>query len=360
MDQQTHTDRVFGLDIYRAAAIILVVLLHGRFILDGTVLERFPFVRIVDGVELFFVLSGFLIGGILLKRINSTEPFSIHALFEFWKRRWFRTLPAYYLILAINYIIVRTNVIHEGISNFNWRYIFFLQNFTKPILGFFRESWSLSIEEWFYLSMPLMLLLLLRFVKPKGAFIIATMIMIVFSFLCRTQMMDAGFDRFWLDLNIRKVVVTRLDGIGYGLLAAWICYYYPAIWERVRAHAFGIGIALLIFVVSYRAPASGFYRQVVYYSLYPIAAMLLLPLASTVRSGRGVVAKLITHISLISYSMYLINLALVAEVIRDQFTPKGGVDGIAKYILYWLIVVIASTALYYSFEKPMMELREKK
>ena len=360
MDQSAHGGRVLGLDIFRAAAIILVVLLHGRFILDGTVLERFPFVRIVDGVELFFVLSGFLIGGILLKRINGTETFSIHALFEFWKRRWFRTLPAYYLVLVINYIVVRANVIHEGIGNFNWRYIFFLQNFTKPILGFFRESWSLSIEEWFYLTMPVMLLILIRFTKPKVAFIIATMIMIVFSFLCRTQMMDAGFDRFWLDLNIRKVVVTRLDGIGYGLLAAWICYYYPTIWERIRYYAFGIGIALLTFVVSYRAPVSGFYRQVAYYSLYPIAAMLLLPLASAVRSGGGMVARALIHISRISYSMYLINLAIVAEVIRDQFTPQGGIDGIVKYIFYWVIVVMASTVLYYSFEKPMMELREKK
>jgi peptidoglycan/LPS O-acetylase OafA/YrhL len=107
-------------------------------------------------------------------------------------------------------------------------------------------------------------------------------------------------------LNIRKVVVTRLDSIGYGLLAAWIYYYYPAVWEKIRCYAFGIGIALLVFVVSYRAPVSGFYRQVLYYSFYPIAASLMLPLASAVRAGSGIVARSIIHISRISYSMYLI------------------------------------------------------
>ena len=59
--------RNFGLDLFRALAIVLVVLSHGKFLLNGTVLENFPFVKILDGVDLFFVLSGFLIGGILLK-----------------------------------------------------------------------------------------------------------------------------------------------------------------------------------------------------------------------------------------------------------------------------------------------------
>jgi hypothetical protein len=62
-----NTTRNFGLDLFRALAIVLVVLSHGKFLLNGTVLENFPFVKMLDGVDLFFVLSGFLIGGILLK-----------------------------------------------------------------------------------------------------------------------------------------------------------------------------------------------------------------------------------------------------------------------------------------------------
>lgn len=57
--------RIFGLDILRAFAIVLVVMGHGKFILKDTALEGFPFFRMIDGVDIFFVLSGFLIGGIL-------------------------------------------------------------------------------------------------------------------------------------------------------------------------------------------------------------------------------------------------------------------------------------------------------
>jgi peptidoglycan/LPS O-acetylase OafA/YrhL len=58
--------------------------------------------------------------------------------------------------------------------------------------------------------------------------------------------------------------------------------------------------------------------------------------------------------------MYLINLALVAEVIRDNFPPSGGADGIIKYLIYWAIVIVASTLLFTYFEKPMTDLRDKK
>ncbi len=58
--------------------------------------------------------------------------------------------------------------------------------------------------------------------------------------------------------------------------------------------------------------------------------------------------------------MYLINLALVAEIIRKNFPPNGGFDGILKYLLFWAIVISASTILFKYFEKPVMDLRESK
>jgi peptidoglycan/LPS O-acetylase OafA/YrhL len=55
--------------------------------------------------------------------------------------------------------------------------------------------------------------------------------------------------------------------------------------------------------------------------------------------------------------MYLINLALVSAIIRDNFAPQNEIDGILKYLLYWILVIALSTLLYYIFERPMLKLR---
>jgi len=89
------------LDVCRALAITLVVFSHGRRLLT-------PFVPSLDvlkfggflGVELFFVLSGFLIGRILLSHLQRESTFSWVP--KFWVRRWARTLPAYWFYIALN------------------------------------------------------------------------------------------------------------------------------------------------------------------------------------------------------------------------------------------------------------------
>ena len=75
-DVNNEPERVFGLDLFRTVAILLVVLGHGMVLLDNTRFNGFPYFRMIDGVDLFFVLSGFLIGNILLKEINVQEEFN--------------------------------------------------------------------------------------------------------------------------------------------------------------------------------------------------------------------------------------------------------------------------------------------
>lgn len=101
-------------------------------------------------------------------------------------------------------------------------------------------------------------------------------------------------------------------------------------------------------------------RQVRIYSLIPCAAMSLLPAANAWRHAKWPVAAAITHISRISYSMYLVNLALVAEVIRSRFPPADATAAVFLYVLFWAVVVAISSALYRWFELPMMRLRERR
>ena len=92
-------NRVFGLDVMRALAIVWVVLVHSNYMLWEH-WPGFPGLPFVDGVGLFFVLSGYLVGGILLRYATTGSP-STWRLLDFWQRRWMRTLPNYYLFLLI-------------------------------------------------------------------------------------------------------------------------------------------------------------------------------------------------------------------------------------------------------------------
>lgn len=351
--------RIFGLDLIRAIAIILVLLVHSGFMLNNTYFEGFPWVRLPDGVDVFFVLSGFLIGSILLKEIHHPTGFDSRRLARFWKRRWFRTLPNYYLILLANYLVVRYGIINEDIDQFSWHFLVFTQNLFHPFYGFFWESWSLSIEEWFYLLTPILILGLMRFIKPQHAFLIATLVMILAPLIYRISIANPEVDYFWWDLRFRKTVVSRLDSIGYGLLAAWLFRSFPQWWHRLRWQALVLGCLLIVMLMQVNASHQSLYMQGPFLSLIPIAVMLFLPAANAWRSAGGLISRSVEHISKISYSMYLINLALVAEVIRDNFPPEGGMDGIMKYLVFWVVVITVSTLLYRFFEKPVMDLRDR-
>ncbi|MCB0758262.1 MAG: acyltransferase [Flavobacteriales bacterium] len=352
--------RIFGLDLFRAVAILLVVLRHGGIILGLGGIENPRWLEVIDGVDLFFVLSGFLIGTILLKELHRREGLTWPRLARFWKRRWLRTLPNYYLILAANVVVVKLGIVHQDIHAISARFLVFMQNWNSPFTGFFWESWSLSVEEWFYLITPLAILMLLGALRPKWSFLAVTVLMLAVPMVFRYQRMDPALDEFWSGITIGKVVVTRLDSIAYGLLAAWTCFHYRPLWDRVRIPALAGGALLVVFLLVH-GPFTGLVaRQVLYWSIVPVAAMLLLPAANSWRRSSGPLGATITHTSKISYSMYLINLGLVACVIRDQFPPVSATDAMIKYVLFWAVVVGVSSFLYRYFELPVLRLREKR
>lgn len=352
-----YTNRIYGLDVYRAIAIILVVIGHSSFLLENTILDGFPWIPTIDGVELFFVLSGFLIGSILIKMVHKNEHFGFKALLHFWKRRWFRTLPNYYLILIINAILVSYGVINGDASKIEWNFLIFSQNLFEPMYGFFWESWSLSIEEWFYLILPT-LFIVFFFMKPKWGFLITIAILIILPLLYRIGISDNEMDQFWWDVTFRKTVACRLDTIIYGVLAAWVKYYYQTIWNKVKFGSFTLGLVGIILMSYMDNQPNDFFTKTFYFNLTSIFAMLLLPFADSVKNYRTIIGKGFTHISIISYSMYLINLGLVAQVIVKQFPPQNQLDSLLKYGWMWAVVIIASSLLYRYFEKPMMKLRD--
>ncbi|MGE5382697.1 MAG: acyltransferase family protein [Omnitrophica WOR_2 bacterium] len=357
-----YENRVFGLDLMRALAIIFVVIGH------GSMLERadtnFPWIKLIDGVELFFVLSGFLIGGILLK-IFHKDSFGFQSLKSFWIRRWFRTLPNYYLILVVNIIVVYFGFNHDDIHQFNWKFFFFLQNFSNFFTGFFWESWSLSIEEWFYILFPIILLLIFFVLKPisknrNQMFVIAIVIFLFLSLLLRLTIASKyTLDDFWLSNKVYKVVIFRLDGIALGLLAAIIKSKFSLLWTKSRYITFVLGIGLSYFILYSIWPSNDFSTKVYKILFQGLGCFLLLPFFDSLKQAPMVFLKPITHISLISYSMYLINLGLISSVIKANIVIENEFQAWLLYGIYWFSVIFFSTILYKYFEKPVMDLRER-
>ena len=347
-------ERRTGLDIMRMAAILIVVLGHTSILLEGTSLKDFPYFKPIDGVDLFFVLSGFLIGGIMLRDFNKHS--NILDLLTFWKRRWFRTLPLYFLILGLNYLVLKNGWIKGDIQQANWTFLFFLQNLSQPFFDFFWESWSLSVEEWFYLSSPIIFFILLKLISKKTAFFVTICLMISSTFLFRLLNTTAQIDPFFFDITFKKVVLMRLDSIAFGLLFAWLHVYHSSVLMKFKYHFLFICILILSYQRTIDLDVTSKFAQVVYLTLSPMALSLSIPFFYSIQLNKNMFTKVVTLISKISYSMYLINLALVIEIIHINFNAT---NGIIQYLSAWFFIISASYLLYTFFEKPLMNIRDK-
>lgn len=365
---KTHEKRILGLDILRSFAILLVVYGHGVYVLPKSYkfyyLLPFPY---IDGVSVFFVLSGFLIGGILIKILQKNE-FTFKVLFDFWIRRWFRTIPNYFFVLIL--LIVFQVLMFDDKGGFNFSYFLFSQNLTHGSPNFFPESWSLSVEEWFYLSFPLLTFVLNIFLKnKKKALLISLLFFIIIPLLLRTISYLNNENHTAWSSAIQKVVIYRLDSLMYGVLGAYIFTYHNELWFKHKNLLFicAIIIALGLSIYVRIRTKDYLFLSVYQYNIESIITFLSLPYFSSLKFTRFKYLKFVfTFIAIISYSMYLLNLTFIQGVIMPKLLPvlhlshQGGFLSVSIiYFLYWVLVVSTSYYLYKYFEFPLTKLRDK-
>lgn len=356
-------NRVYGLDILRCLAILFVLIHHANFLFPKQVVNYLINFS-VDGVSMFFILSGFLIGGILIKTIER-DKVSFSALLDFWKRRWFRTLPNYFLILIV--LVVLHSLFQPGFSVLAVKkYFFFSQNLLSPHHGwFFPEAWSLSIEEWFYLITPIFIFALIVLFKAKNKtslllIILGIIITITTIRYYRYLHVPVRNINSW-DVLFRKQVFTRLDSLMYGVIGAYLAYYHNSIWLKHKNSFLVIGVLILAATFYYQVrPEFGLFFCVFSFSLNSLATLFLLPFLSTLKTGKGLVYQTVTYISLISYSMYLINFSLVKNWILGRFHLNHYLELPVKYVLFWALTIMLSVLLYKYFEMPITKLRDRK
>jgi peptidoglycan/LPS O-acetylase OafA/YrhL len=362
--------RNFGLDIVRAFAILVVVEQHGRGII-GQVFPGIHRLGMTDGVDIFFVLSGFLIGGILLGCFCREKVFDISGLFNFLARRWLRTLPNYYLALGVNLTVA---LITRNLAGFSPAYLCFLQNLWSPFTDhrFFSESWSLSVEEWFYLLFPLALLVYALFKRraSKETFFFFSTIVLICAITALRWLRYAHLgglaDIAEWNTHFRCVVALRIDSIAIGVLGAFIARRFPLLWEsRVfRRITLAAGVVMVIALDRTSVIAGRlkdpFFICVPYFPLYSIAVLLLFPaLCSLKERPSSLCGMLIETISTISYSMYLCHNSLIGQPLARLVSGKPAAAVIAAYILYWCAVFLVSYLVYRLYEKPFLRWRDR-
>lgn len=159
----------------------------------------------------------------------------------------------------------------------------------------------------------------------------------------------------------------RLDSLMYGVIGAYILFHFKNFWYQYKTPFLIVGIILFISLKFNLLSTTrlGLYHSVFSFSITSLAALFLIPYLSSIKKGKGFLFKAITYISLISYSMYLINLSIVQKWILGNIdwtliqNLNGYVFIIIRYLLYWILTVILSILIYKYFEIPTMNLRDK-
>lgn len=372
-------NRIFGLDLMRFIAIFMVLLGHANIFVPDHIKTGYIYKVLLDGVSIFFVLSGFLIGGILIKQLEKSKP-TYAGLLHFWKRRWLRTVPAYAVVLLV-LLIYTVTFVPNNLPKDWWKLLVFSQNLFAERPGFFAEAWSLSIEEWFYLTIPFILFTILYFFKTSvkwTVLIVSISVIAAISYYRVYLYHKYGFKgggpdeieafKNYIQLNIEYQVVPRLDSIMYGVIASFIAHYYPAIWNNKYNF---ILLILGIFIIFYTKRNMGksyfIYNSIWIPSIRSMCIVLILPFMSNLKKGLGIWTSWITFISLISYSLYLVNLNIVAvAIIKNGINHSDGSKYVITdhwlrdYIFFWVFTIVISFFMYKYIEVPFMNLREKK
>jgi len=350
-----------GLDLLRALAIIIVVIYHAGimgFPLPGRV-HRWGWI----GVDLFFVLSGYLIGGQLLGELAHDNRLNLP---RFYTRRALRILPAYFAILAI-YFLLPVWREYPDMAQPLWKFLFSVQNIALHGGTAFSHAWSLAVEDQFYLALPFLLLVL--FWRPRAAIILSCVILLgsiaLRAFLAsQNPSLDGGVSFRGFQAWIYYPTWTRLDPLVFGVIIAAIEKFRPRLWERLTNLAVWLGLPALALIAYALWLGEGdhinFTACVWQFPLLATGmAVLLICALSPHLPLRRVAIPGAAFIASIAYSAYLVQKLVIHGV--AEFCRAHNVDtksGLAL-IAVELCVYAAATILFFTVERPFLQLRHR-
>jgi len=366
--------RLHGLDTLRALAIVAVMLYHLAYRMPESLA---PIAALGwTGVDLFFVLSGFLIGGQLLKPyLAGARP----SLADFYRRRAFRILPAYFVVLALYFFLPAWR--EAPLTAPWWQYPTFTWNLFVdfPSHRAFSHVWSLCVEEHFYLVLPLLVLLLMR--KPSLAKTVLLITSIValgialraheFFHVVLPNGLEHETDRSGA-LFMERIYYptwTRLDGLLVGVTLALIRTFHPAWWKAAASHGYSLlALGLITTTAAFRL----FHWD--YPSLdNPPAILFGFPLLSLglgfLVSGAVANNSPLRHpipgaklIATLAFSLYLTHKEIAhldADYLSRIWNFHPDAQGWNAAAIYAVTCFAAAALLYVGVERPFLNLRDR-
>jgi len=337
--------RLPGLDGLRMVAVFLVVLYHFGF----------QFVPGGHGVLAFFVLSGFLITRLLLKE---RERFGTISLRRFYLRRALRIFPAYYcfwlLWTAVLLVANKPVVWGQALSALGYLTNYYQAIFGDPGTGY-SHTWSLAIEEQFYLLWPISFFFLGRWFRRIGT-VLATVIVAAWVYRAVLKF-GIGVDQGY----IYEAFDTRVDHLAAGCLLAVLLTngHLPRVWTCLCTRSMSIlTLALLIVSVRLSYIFGTTYRDGVGFAVDPLLISVFIAQVIALRESalwRWLNWRWVRYLGALSYSIYLYQ-QVVIHPIRGIFSSYplpvqlGATLG---------AVILAGSASYHLVERPFLRLKEK-
>ncbi|HEX8076533.1 MAG TPA: acyltransferase, partial [Chthoniobacterales bacterium] len=342
-----------------ALAVLIVTIYHAGimgFPLPG-VAHRFGWI----GVDLFFVLSGYLIGGQLLAPLARNEPIRLG---RFFARRALRILPAYLFVLAIYTFLPSWREYPQMFPL--WKFLLSVQNIGLRGGTAFSHAWSLGVEDQFYLLLPLVLLLVVRW--PRCSVIIPCAIVVggvaLRWFLAIQNLGETGVDFRAYQTWIYYATWTRLEPLVFGVVVAAIQKFRPQWWQRLMSLAPWLllpGLALIVCAFLIEQPGLLNLASCVWQFLLVASGMTALlvcalsprlPFARVRIPGAAFIAS-------IAYSAYLVQKLVIH--LAHEYCNAHNLPGTSLFALVTvqLCIYAAATILFLAVERPFLQLRHR-
>jgi len=361
------TSRYPGLDLLRSIAILLVIMQHMPRTLFPEWFMQMKYTGWI-GVDLFFVLSGYLIGSQLLRPYAEGEQPSFTV---FYMRRALRVLPAY-LVVVLLYFTVPVWAERPGLPPL-WKFLTFTQNFgLDPFAaGTFSHAWSLCVEEHFYLVLPVIVFLLMRKPRFSTACVVASSIMVFETglrfFLYQHYLKSNGSNDDLFSIHYWKLIYyptfTRLDGLLMGVVIAAVKTFRAEWWkQQINSRGNVLLTAGLLVMSAAIWLCQPMYSPAAIFAGFPLLAIGFGLLVISALSDGSILARYRVPgagmIATLAYSIYLTHKEII-HLDRYFFGKMINMDGAGGWILYPITILAAGTLLYLCVERPFLKLRER-